>query len=254
MHRYFKLGTNLIDSYNIFLLIALIIVSLIIEKQIDNLHLEKRKITLVRLFMPIAVVVGLFGASLFEIISQNKSIVLENFDSGLTFYGGLITGLILVVFYGWTFKIPILFLLNFYSKPLVLGHAIGRVGCFFAGCCYGKPTSFILGVKFPINSLPYLQYGACKIHPTQLYESIFLFLVFILMTQIKSIYHFITYGLAYGVFRFFIELLRADSRGKLLGIDVFSPSQIISVFLIGFCIFIFFRLNRKIITQPNTRS
>ncbi|NJO90789.1 MAG: prolipoprotein diacylglyceryl transferase [Chloroflexia bacterium] len=189
MHRYIKLGTNLIDTYNVFLLIALIIVSLILEKQIDNLRFDKRKTTLFRLFMPIAVVVGLFGASLFEIISQNKSIALENFDSGLTFYGGLITALILVIFYGLIFKIPILFLLNFYSKPLVLGHAIGRIGCFFAGCCYGKPTSFITGVKFPIDSLPYLQYGACKIHPTQLYESIFLFLLFISMTKIKSTYH-----------------------------------------------------------------
>ncbi|NJO90788.1 MAG: prolipoprotein diacylglyceryl transferase [Chloroflexia bacterium] len=62
---------------------------------------------------------------------------------------------------------------------------------------------------------------------------------------------FITYGIAYGVFRFFVEIIRADSRGRLLGINVFSPSQIISILLIGFCILLFLRLKRQIITQPN---
>lgn len=248
MLRYFEIDTNLIYTYNVFLLIALIIASLIHEKQVENLPIGKYKIIFFRVLMPIGIIIGFFGASLFEIISQNKSISLENFGNGLTFYGGLLIGLMTVFISGRIFKISILFLLNFYTKPLVLAHAIGRIGCFFAGCCYGKPTNLFWGVIFPKGSLPYAHYAELKIHPTQLYESFFLFLLFFSMSKIKSNYHFVLYGISYGVFRFLIELLRSDSRGIIFGLNFLSPSQIISIVLFGFSAILLFKIKKVQIT------
>jgi phosphatidylglycerol---prolipoprotein diacylglyceryl transferase len=109
---------------------------------------------------------------------------------------------------------------------ITITHAFGRLGCFFAGCCYGKPTDSFLGVRFP-NLLH-------KVYPTQLFESAFLFVLFAILfflvfrknfTQAFAVYLF-----AYGTFRFFIEFIRGDERGAFLG--SLSPSQSLAILMI----------------------
>ena len=109
---------------------------------------------------------------------------------------------------------------------ILIAHAFGRVGCFFAGCCYGKETDSFLGVKFPNLPNP--------VHPTQLYEAAFLFLLFaicFILLMKKDFKHNLTvYLIAYGIFRFFIEYLRADDRGEF--IPGISPSQFWSILMV----------------------
>jgi len=112
-----------------------------------------------------------------------------------------------------------------------MGHGIGRLGCFFYGCCYGlviEPGSQfeVLGVQFP--GLEGLR------HATQLYASLGNFMIFILLILVykrSKTPGFVTvvYCYVYGVFRFLIEMIRDDYRGQLLGISPFSPSQTIAI-------------------------
>jgi phosphatidylglycerol:prolipoprotein diacylglycerol transferase len=116
------------------------------------------------------------------------------------------------------------------ATPFCIAHFFGRLGCFMAGCCFGSPTNSILGVTFPIDSLPHNHYHEIiKIHPTQLYESAFVLCLFVFFIKFKTKNQFYIYILTYSIFRFIVEFIRADDRGTVLNQNIFSPSQIISL-------------------------
>ena len=118
---------------------------------------------------------------------------------------------------------------------LPLGHAFGRIGCFFAGCCYGKETDFFLGI--------YYSEAGTVVHPTQLYEAAFLLTAFIVFFFFIKKYHTESYLISYGIFRILIELLRGDDRGAS-PFGFLTPSQFMSLVMITGGILIFFLRKR----------
>ncbi len=154
---------------------------------------------------------------------------------GATFYGGAIFGCA-----AWAAmlaarrqrSVPVLGWFDALAPCIAAGHAIGRVGCFLGGCCYGLPTDLPVGVVFPEGSLPYAQYGSTPLHPTQLYEAAFLLLIFFLLMTMPQKGAFARYLILYGAGRFLIEFLRADDRGSLPLCPFFTPAQGISLVLI----------------------
>jgi len=162
-------------------------------------------------------------------------------NNGITFIGGLIGGVIcfLLVYFILKNKLDIRLteVLSLVPCCITVAHGLGRVGCFFAGCCYGRETNSFLGVKFPGLPNP--------VHATQLYEAAFLFILFAVMTVLLLKYGFkhnmSVYLIAYGIFRFAIEYLRADDRGQLVaGI---SPSQFWSIGMVIFGVALWICLN-----------
>lgn len=155
---------------------------------------------------------------------------------GFVFYGGFIGGaLYILIFksinkeYTWEKIWPIL-------PGLVVGHAIGRMGCFLAGCCFGHPTDLFWGVF--INQ----EYR----HPTQLIEAIFLFLIGykLLKSTTEKRILFSYYLISYGTLRVLTELLRGDEiRGQWWGI---SPSTWVSVVLVAIGTSVFFRIKSRV--------
>ncbi|MCH8903908.1 MAG: prolipoprotein diacylglyceryl transferase [Bacteroidetes bacterium] len=246
MYDQFEVGGQIVHLYNIFLLIAIIAAALLIERQLDRLKLGENKTTYLRVLTPIAILLGLLGAATLEIITQQKALTITNYTSGFTFYGGLLTVFVVLIAYSFISKISFVFLLNFLSAPVVLAHAIGRIGCFFAGCCFGKQTDLPWAIRFPIDSLAFQKYGDCTVHPTQLYESGFLFLLFFFLVKLRFNHRFSVYLIGYGVFRFLVEFIRADSRGELLGINNFSPSQLISILLLVVGVVIYLIRKKKV--------
>ena len=247
MYQVFTIGSELIHTYNIFLLIGIICAALIVESQISHGNYTEKRALYLRLFMPIAIVFGLFGAALFEIFTQGISFSLHSFSRGLTFYGGFIAVSIVLIVYAHITKQAILDLLHFFTPALVIAHAFGRVGCFFAGCCYGSETQMPWGVSFPEDSLPFHTFGSHAIHPTQLYESGVLFLLFFVLRVIPYRFRFFVYAWVYGFARFYIEFFRADSRGELFFGSVLSPSQIISIVLVitAFVVWLYKKIHRN---------
>lgn len=154
---------------------------------------------------------------------------------GITFYGGLI-GAALTLYiqlmvskrkkktqysvYEW---------FNILTPPLVAFHFFGRIGCFFAGCCYGKPTSSIFGMVFPDNSQYGIIHNGIPLHPTQLYEAMLLLTIFIAILFIK--HKFQIYLLCYAVGRYLIEYLRGDDRGYVS--QYISPAQAVSLCILA---------------------
>ena len=191
----------------------------------------------------ISIVGGFFFAYLFEAVLD----YIKNPSAGfhfqnLTFMGGLIggAGIFLIGYFIFRKKYPkgeMLKLLQIAPCCILIAHAFGRIGCFCAGCCYGIETDSWLGVLFPRH--------LTKVYPTQLFEAIFLFLLFalcsILFYKRNSKYNLPLYMIAYGVFRFLIEFIRGDDRGAfILGM---SPSQFWSILLVAGGIAVIFLLN-----------
>jgi phosphatidylglycerol:prolipoprotein diacylglycerol transferase len=244
MLKIIKLFDNVsIGSYNICLGLGMIAAFLFLDSQMKKEKISQKTESQFYISLICAFIIGFIGADIFEFLfHHDKPFTIHNLlQSGITFYGGFVTGILVFLLISYFLKLNILFFINFSIPSLVVAHAFGRIGCFLGGCCFGCPTNSIFGVVFPKNSLPYDFYkGALPIHPTQLYESIFLFLLFfILIKYISFNYRTIVYLIFYGIFRFLLEYLRGDDRGSILNSSL-SPSQIISIILFISGILLFF--------------
>jgi phosphatidylglycerol:prolipoprotein diacylglycerol transferase len=191
---------------------------------------------------------GVAGARIFFVFTNLNEFILyplsifKIWQGGLVYYGGFIAVIIFVYAYAKRKKILLFKLCDFFVPALALGHALGRIGCFFAGCCYGKESSLPWAVIF-INEHSLAVRGK-PLHPTQLYEAfanllLFIFLHFYSKKKRRSGVSFAVYTISYAVLRFIIEFFRSDYRGaQYFG---FSVSQIISVFLFTIGVFIICR-------------
>jgi phosphatidylglycerol---prolipoprotein diacylglyceryl transferase len=164
---------------------------------------------------------------------------LETLQSAGTFYGGVVGGILWVLFYARLRKLPLLGVLDLSAAPVALGHSIGRVGCFVAGCCYGKPTSLPWGVTFtnPIAARISGTPMNISLHPTQLYEAGGEFLNFLLLVWIGTRQRFSgqligAYFILYGLERGSIEFVRDDPGRTLMFHDSVSLMQLVSVGLL----------------------
>lgn len=155
---------------------------------------------------------------------------------GITFSGGLFGGVLtFMIAYWFLFKnerYKFFYYFNFIITGVVIAHAFGRIGCFLAGCCYGKITDSPLGMNYPVND--YINghfYEYAHVYPTQLFESGFLFILFIVLFFVIKKHQLRYYLLSYGTFRFILEFFRGDSRGNTI-FGILSPSQFLSVVMV----------------------
>ena len=81
------------------------------------------------------------------------------FQSGGVFYGGLLAGILVAWWYARRYQLPLWRTADVLAPGVVIGQAIGRLGCFMNGCCYGHPTAVPWGVKFPHDSFAWLEFG-----------------------------------------------------------------------------------------------
>jgi len=152
------------------------------------------------------------------------------------FYGGLIAAVVVALGYLWRQRMPIWTVTDVFAPGIALGHVIGRFGCLFAGCCFGRPTTVPWAITFH-NEFAAQNVGTTldvPLHPTQLYEAgaELLILGFLLMFERKGRPFpgrtFWAYILLYAVSRFVIEFYRGDPRGM---VGSLSTSQFVSILL-----------------------
>ena len=231
-----------LDLYVTFIVIGVIASFTLIALYFRYKKFSKRDLLDVLICGSFAIAFGFVGALVFEAIYEGR------WNWGLTFYGGLFGGIagFLFVYYVFIRKSSTLKIAEVFKiapPAITIGHAFGRIGCFLDGCCYGKPTTSWIGVKFPLLPEPVI--------PTQLIESAFLFLLtgilLVLVLVFKFKYTFIVYLGSYSIFRFIIEFFRGDDRGNFLGI--FSPSQVWSMFIWVIIVPFFFVLKKLVFVE-----
>jgi phosphatidylglycerol:prolipoprotein diacylglycerol transferase len=238
----FHIGSFPINTYGVFLALAFLCAILITVKLAARDGLPREKIYDLCLWMLLS---SLIGSKILMFFTEPEYrdhplqlLSLDFLRSGGVFYGGLIGAILTGYFLMRRYKLPWWKTADACAPGIAIGNFFGRQGCFAAGCCWGKPTSLPWGVKFTelgheITGVPTDIY----LHPTQLYESFAMLIVFVFLLWLHKHRRFsgqviLFYALLYSVIRFGIEFLRDDPRGDVFGLTTLtglSTSQIISL-------------------------
>ncbi len=208
------------------------------------------------------VAAGIVGGKLFMFFEEPSLYLFHPKEflkaNGFVFYGSLLFSIPAMLWYFKKNNIPTLAMLDVMAAVTCIVHGFGRIGCFMAGCCYGLPTLSSLGVVFvdptcqarPLNT---------PLHPTQLYESGFIFCILITLLILKHRKQFdgqlfLIYLIAYASGRGVLELFRGDlDRGFVIA-TLLSNSQLISIMVIAGAIYFYVKLKRKTnLSQPKPR-
>jgi len=222
------------------------------EKQDGLSRSQSNRLLILILF---SLLIALISSYLFDGIFHSLEEGEWSFGT-ITFIGGLIGGIVtflilLKLFYKEEQK-DVRMMLNTIVAGVALAHAFGRIGCFFAGCCFGIPTESFLGVFFPFGEAHEIYPGE-DVFPTQLFEAAFLFLLFIGLNKISLLKNreLESYLIGYGIWRIAIEFIRGDERGILIPLwetqyNVFpTPSQFMSLIMIILGAYLVYRHTHK---------
>jgi len=242
----FKIGPITVYTYGFFVALGAIIAFYHATWQAKENNVKQD--IMVSLFLWI-IVSGFLGARILYVITEFK-FFLDNpvrvffANEGFVFFGGLIFASLAVIAYSKKHNLDLYKIADILAAPIALAHSIGRIGCFFYGCCYGKPTDSCFGLLFPPDS-PAGQLCATVI-PTQLISSFALLIIFcilVIMRYVKSFdgQVFFSYVFMYAIFRFIIEFFRGDPRGH---VGVFSTSQVFAMFAVLIAMIMFFKLQK----------
>jgi phosphatidylglycerol---prolipoprotein diacylglyceryl transferase len=207
------------------------------------------------------IISALIGAKLlllitdFRTFASNPRELITLARSGGVFYGGLILAVVVAVVYIRKIGLPLWTTCDVFAPGIALGHVIGRFGCLFAGCCYGREAHLPWAITFH-NEFAAANVGTplgVPLHPTQLYEAAaeLVILLVLLATERRGRPFpgrtFWLYMLLYAVSRFIIEFYRGDERGM---VGALSTSQFISVLLVPLSIVMLIVLSRVEAPEP----
>ena len=194
------------------------------------------------------ILAGIIGSRIFYVIQNLASYkdsplnVFKLWEGGLVFYGGFLLGIpvawILIRRQGFSF----LDFFDLFAPSMAIGQAVGRIGCFFAGCCYGLPTQLPWGVTFTHPQS--LALKGIPLHPTQLYSSLACFIIFFILVSFRKHIRFTgqlfcLYLILHSGSRFTIEFFRGDPRPWFWNQTISLP-QLISLFIFITAAFLYF--------------
>ena len=253
-----KLGSLEIYMYGVCIAIGIVCAILVLRIFGKKLGVNKKYLDFIEMDGYLAIGLGFFFATVFQAVYNYIENPSAGFSlkGGMTFLGGLIGGALVffIIYFIFRKKYTERFkdVMPVVPCSILIAHGFGRIGCFCAGCCYGKVVPegkwySWMGVNFP--EIPGV------VFPTQIFEAIFLFILFGILSYLclkkKGRQNFGIYLIAYGIWRFLIEYIRGDERGQLIaGI---SPSQFWSILMVlgGVALvlvtkFVFFKDDKKV--------
>ena len=203
------------------------------------------------------IISALVGAKLllliveFDTFKNNPAELKTLLRSGGVFYGGLIAAVAVALWYLWRHRMPMWTVTDAFAPGIALGHVIGRLGCLFAGCCYGRQAPDLPWAITFTSEYANKNVGTpigVPLHPTQLYEAgaELLIMILLLATERRGRPFpgrtFWGYLLLYGVSRFIIEFYRGDARGL---VGSLSTSQFVSILIVPISIVMLILLSRR---------
>ncbi|MEP7270876.1 MAG: prolipoprotein diacylglyceryl transferase [Acidobacteriota bacterium] len=266
-----------LNTYGLLLALSFIVGLYVMARLAERDGLDRNRVYDLGLWVLAASLIGsklLMVATEWDFYRQRPGqiLTLDFFRSGGVFYGGFIAAVIASAIVMRRYRLPWWRTADVFAPGIAIGQAIGRLGCFSAGCCWGKPTTSAIGVHFSehghdITGVPTIVnhladpvqrelwsqklgglISPVSLHPTQLYEAAATALIFAFLIWLRRRKQFdgqiiLTYAVLYAVARFVIEFWRDDPRGELFGL---STSQLIAILLfVGALTSYLLRLKRK---------
>ncbi len=215
----YKCSFFTVYSYGVFVALAFLAASFLLTQEARSKKLDENLIYNFCIFLLIA---GIVSARLFYVAlnwpdfkSHWLEIVMLQ-HGGLVWFGGLIGAFLAGLIFLPLKKMPVLGTLDLFAPYVVLGQAIGRIGCFFNGCCYGKESAW--GIYFPVHHM--------TLFPSQLVDSFTLLLIFVVLRALSPLKKtgmiFAYYLMLAPLQRFFMEFARGDIRPFYLSFSIFQ--------------------------------
>jgi phosphatidylglycerol:prolipoprotein diacylglycerol transferase len=235
-------GPFTLHTYGLLLAAAFLTGLYVAGRQARKAGLDAARVSDLGVYVLIA---GLVGAKLllvvvdFQHFREHPDELFSIFQSGGVFYGGLIAALPVAAWYARRHGLPGWATADVLAPGVAIGQAIGRLGCFAAGCCFGRPTDVAWAVTFR-DAYANRYVGTpldIAVHPTQIYESLLTLLIFFMLLFVAARKRFhgqvaISYVVLYAVARFTVEFYRGDTaRGSVFG-GVLSTSQFIAILML----------------------
>ncbi len=242
----FRLGRFQIHPYGLLLAISFLVGILWAVKRAERRSMDKNQVMDLSLILLLC---SILGSRIFYVITHLAEFrghwtdTFNPFQSsgeigiaGLSMLGGVLLSLAAIIVYSIVKKVPILRFCDVVAPSFAFGLALTRIGCFLNGCCFGKPCHLPWGVVFPPDSPAGSTLPGLKLHPTQLYSSVFdwiLLGVLLVLDRKKRFDGFIfsVFFIGYGFFRFGIDFVRyyeSSVQVRVLGIAL-TFNQIISL-------------------------
>jgi phosphatidylglycerol:prolipoprotein diacylglycerol transferase len=249
-----NIGPVNIYTYGFMIAIGFLVGISIASRQAGKEGIDPVIINDLGFYILISAIIGsrlLFGVIYWREFAGNPLRIVKIWEGGLVFYGGLIAAILTMLYFIRKKGLKLFQTLDILAPSAAIGQGLGRLGCFAAGCCYGKESHLAWAVTFtdPKSLAPI----GIPLYPTQLHASASLFLIFgllILIRRFKKFQGQVTacYLVFISIHRFLIEFLRGDDRGTVEMIfTTLSTSQFISLFLffLGFIWFFYGLRNKK---------
>jgi phosphatidylglycerol:prolipoprotein diacylglycerol transferase len=226
-----EIGTFSIRWYGVMIVTACIVGIWVAGKEAERKGIDKK---IIQDFSLYAIMGAIIGARFYYVVFGDWSRFLENplslfaiWQGGLAIHGGILGGLLVGFFYTRRHNISFLKLADTFAPSLILGQAIGRIGCFFNGDAHGYPTDLPWGIVYSPESPAGQMFPGQAIHPTQLYEMILNLIIFGILWKVRKKmkidgHLFLLYVMLYSIIRIFVEHFRAD---KLTYLSQFSAAQ-----------------------------
>ena len=248
---FFSIGPLTIHTYGVLVAAGVLVALGLAAKQAGKTGVSRDRILDFGMYTLLS---GIIGARVFFVLTDwsyyrfHPADIVKIWEGGLVFYGGVLLAIPTALWYVKRSGLRLWPTADIWAPSLAIGHAIGRIGCFCAGCCYGRPAG---GLPWAVTftSADTLAVKGVPLHPTQLYESageLVNFLVLILLKRRQSFQGqlFWVYILNYSVIRSVVEMFRGDSvRGFL--VPGFSISQGISVLMFASAVLMLVILGKK---------
>jgi phosphatidylglycerol:prolipoprotein diacylglycerol transferase len=246
-----QIGPFVIRWYGAMIILACFVGLWLAKKEAEKNDIDPKKIDDFFLY---AIIGAIIGARLYYILFSDPAqlwkdpfFVIAVWKGGLAIHGAILGGLSIAVLYARKQKISFLKFADTLTPSLILGQAIGRIGCFFNGDAHGYPTSLPWGIVYAPESLAGQMFPGQALHPTQLYEMFLNLIIFGALWKIRKKINtsgllFVLYIILYSTARIFVEQFRAD---KLTYFGNISAAQSIGILGILLGIILMWLLKKK---------
>jgi phosphatidylglycerol---prolipoprotein diacylglyceryl transferase len=238
----FKIGPINLYTYGFFLALGFLVAIVVAGREARRLGLSEGHFFDICFYILLAAIIG--SRLLFVIVDpgpflQNPLKIFAIWEGGLVFHGGLIASLATSFFLMRRYEMPWRPTFDALAVGMPLGVTFGRIGCFMAGCCFGRPTDLPWGVRFtnPESLCPIQD----VLHPSQLYEALLSLLVFGVVFWLRKRKRFdgqilATYLFLAGLVRFTVEFFRASTSLDPRGPDIIFHMPATQVGALGIAI------------------
>lgn len=227
-----QIGRFNIYSYGVMIAVAFALVTLLMRGNARRFGLDSDRVVDMVMLILVSGIIGarlLYAALNLDYYLHNPFEIFNLSKGGLVWYGGFFSSILVLMIYLRKNKINFWVAADLVSPYMALAQALGRIGCFLNGCCYGMeaPSGFFWAVTFPGESM--------MRHPVQIYSSLVLLAIFVILRVEQNMPRrffgeiFLSYCFLYSSQRFIMEFLRGDNPKFFLGLTL---SQIIGIAVI----------------------